>query len=97
MDAALADVPPHDFRVPDGVEIDKWPCGAHMCVDAFKPDQEPGSGSVGGLDEVSSAGDSGGRVSMMDAVPGDTQNGAPAPPPPQGAGTGVDSGVGGLY
>jgi penicillin-binding protein 1A len=97
MDAALENVPAHDFRVPDDVEIDKWGCGAHMCEDAFKPDQEPGNGSVGGLDAVSSSSDGGGRVSMMDSVSGDNQTGQAPPPPAQGSGTGVDSGVGGLY
>jgi hypothetical protein len=63
-----------------------------MCDDAFKPDQEPGASYVGGLDN-----DRGntGIVSTVDAV-----SGSPVPPPsdpPRGSGTGVDSGVGGLY
>jgi penicillin-binding protein 1A len=94
MDAALKDTPPHDFRAPDGVTIDRWGCGPHDCVDAFKPDQTPGDGGVGGADAV---GGSTGAVSMMDAVPGGQADGPPPPPPAQGAGTGVDSGVGGLY
>jgi penicillin-binding protein 1A len=95
MDAALKDVPPHDFRVPDGVTVDRWSCGAHDCVDAFKPDQTPGDGGVGGTDAPGGGGT--GAVSMMDAVPGGQPDGAAPAPPAQGAGTGVDSGVGGLY
>ena len=93
MDAALKGVPPHDFRVPDGVTLDRWSCGAHTCVDAFKPDQTPGDGGVGGADATGSTG----AVSMMDAVPSSQPDGAAPSPPPQGSGTGVDSGVGGLY
>jgi penicillin-binding protein 1A len=91
MDQALKDTPAHDFRVPDGVTIDRWGCGSHDCVDAFKPDQTPGDGGVGGAD---AAGPTAGNVSMMDAVPAGQADGAA---PPQGSGTGVDSGVGGLY
>jgi penicillin-binding protein 1A len=94
MDAALKAVPPHDFRVPDGVTVDSWPCGAHACIDAFKPDETPGDGGVGGEDAL---GGSSGAVSMMDAVSGGQSDAASPPPPAQGAGTGVDSGVGGLY
>ena len=96
MDAALQDVPPHDFRVPDGVEIDRWGCGVHECIDAFKPDQTPGDGGVGGADAPDSHDPGTGTVSMMDAVPAGQGDGPPSPPA-QGAGTGVDSGVGGLY
>jgi penicillin-binding protein 1A len=91
MQAALRDMPPHDFRVPPGVTVASWGCGPHMCEDAFKPDQEPGAAGVGGLDAV---GDSG-AVHAVDAV-----SGAPAAvpaDPSRGSGTGVDSGVGGLY
>jgi penicillin-binding protein 1A len=50
MKAALGDTPPLDFRVPDGVTVDSWPCGPHDCIDAFKPDQEPGAAGVAGMD-----------------------------------------------
>ena len=92
MQAALANTPPHDFRVPEGVNLASWACGPHMCDDAFKPNQEPGASYVGGLD--SDRGNAG-VISSVDAV-----SGAPVPPPsdpPRGSGTGVDSGVGGLY
>jgi penicillin-binding protein 1A len=92
MDMALKDTPAHDFRVPDGVTVDSWSCGSHDCVDAFKPDQTPGDGGVGGTDGPAPAS---GSVSMMDAVPGGGQ--AESAAPAQGSGTGVDSGVGGLY
>jgi penicillin-binding protein 1A len=93
MDLALKDTAAHDFRVPDGVTIDSWGCGSHDCVDAFKPDQIPGDGGVGGAD---APGQAAGSVSMMDAVPG-AQPDSAAAAPAQGSGTGVDSGVGGLY
>jgi len=92
MQNALANTPPHDFRAPAGVNLASWACGPHMCDDAFKPDQEPGASYVGGLD--SDRGNTG-AISSVDAV-----SGAPVPPPsdpPRGSGTGVDSGVGGLY
>jgi len=89
MQAALKDTPSHDFRVPDGVTLANWGCGPHECVDAFKPDQEPGAGGVGGADEA-------GTASATAAA--DTTEAPSAPPPsPRGSGTGVDSGVGGLY
>jgi penicillin-binding protein 1A len=113
MKAALADTPRHDFRVPEGVTVDAWNCGGYDCIDAFKPDQEPGSGGVGGADDPGAGG--GGGVTMLDATApaqgeaaatqaaGSQAGGvqanaaAPASPPSRGAGTGVDSGVGGLY
>jgi penicillin-binding protein 1A len=88
MQAALKDTPAHDFRVPDGVTLASWGCGPHECVDAFKPDQEPGAGGVGGADDP-------GAVSATAAA--DSTQAPSAPPPPRGSGTGVDSGVGGLY
>jgi penicillin-binding protein 1A len=94
MDAALAHIPGHDFRVPDGVTLNRWGCGAHDCIDAFKPDQNPGDAGVGGADAPS--GD--GAVSMMDSVPSGQSDQAASPTAGQmGTGTGVDSGVGGLY
>jgi penicillin-binding protein 1A len=98
MDAALKDVPAHDFRVPDGVEVDRWGCGAHDCVDAFKPDQTPGDGGVGGADGPGTR-EASGPVSMMDAVPAGQGDGqaAAAAAPSQGTGTGVAGGGGGLY
>ena len=99
MQAALQDTPAHDFRIPEGVRIASWGCGPHMCEDAFKPDQEPGAGGVGGLDEASGAGGAGGgdggTVHSIDALTG--QPAAAHADPPRGTGTGVDSGVGGLY
>ena len=101
MHAALETVPPHDFRVPDGVTVDSWDCGAYSCIDAFKPDQVPGAGGVGGADSVSATGGSAetGAVTLLDATPAAQTAGSAsaAAPPPRGAGTGVDSGVGGLY
>jgi penicillin-binding protein 1A len=97
MQAALATTPPHDFRVPDGVTINSWPCGPHACIDAFKPDQEPGAGGVGGADDVSSSSSSDGAVTMMDAVPAAPASSSQPVAPSRGSGTGVDSGVGGLY
>jgi len=92
MQAALANTPIHDFRVPPGVTVASWGCGPHMCEDAFKPDQEPGAAGVGGLD---AAGGDTGVVHSVDAVAG--APGSPPADPPRGTGTGVDSGVGGLY
>jgi penicillin-binding protein 1A len=82
-----------DFRVPDGVTLDQWDCGNHQCVDAFKPGQVPGAAGVDGRTDDVMASDS--AVQMVPADP-DT------PPAMAGAvkgpsGTGVDSGVGGLY
>jgi penicillin-binding protein 1A len=102
MKAALTDTPAHDFRVPEGVTVDAWDCGGYSCVDAFKPDQQPGAAGIGGSGNGNSFSEDTpetGAVSMMDAT-STTQTaagtGAPAPPP-RGTGTGVDSGVGGLY
>jgi penicillin-binding protein 1A len=98
MQQALHDRPALDFRVPDGVTLDSWGCGTHMCVDAFKPDQIPGSAGLGprAEDVVATTGD----VQMVDPDP-DAPAGAPAGPTAMPAkpasGTGVDSGVGGLY
>jgi penicillin-binding protein 1A len=94
MTAALAGVPAHDFRAPPGVTIDRWPCGPHECVDAFKPDQEPGAGAVAMLPGETE------NQNVPVAETGDGTGAAAAtapPPPPRGSGTGVDSGVGGLY
>ena len=96
MSDALRDRPVLDFRMPDGLTLASWGCGRHECVDAFRPDQVPGSGALSGgphrdpVDTVSV--DS--QVQMVDPDPD-----APAPPPPPkpSSATGVDSGVGGLY
>jgi penicillin-binding protein 1A len=82
-----------DFRVPDGVTLDQWACGTHECVDAFKPGQVPGASGVDGQTDDVVASDS--AVQMVDPDPD-------APPVAAGvskgaSGTGVDSGVGGLY
>ncbi len=91
MVQALAGRPKLDFRVPEGVSLHAWGCGRHECVDAFKPGQEPGADTGGGGGgEVADKTDDG--VQLLDADPD-----APKPPPKQTAGTGVDSGVGGLY
>ena len=89
MQAALKDIAPHDFRIPDGVTIAHWNCGPHVCEDAFKPDQEPGAAGVGGLD---STGTDNGAVHSVDALSGQP---ASAPTPP--GGTSVDTNLGGLY
>ncbi len=94
MQAALQDRPVLDFRVPDGVTLARWGCGRHECIDAFRPDQVPGSGGAGGgeragIEDTASA-DTG--VQMVPADPD-----SPPPPPHPTTGTGVDSGVGGLY
>jgi len=93
MKAALRDRPVLDFRLPDGVSLARWGCGRHECVDAFKPDQVPGSGN--------NAGDARGSVDTVSAeAPVLMVNPDPdAPPtaPKSATGTGVDSGVGGLY
>ena len=88
--AAEGDKPALDFPQPPGVELYRWGCGPHDCVDAFKPDQEPGAGGV--AMNVSDNGQT--NIQMFDPDAGDAQ---PHPAPGQGAGTGVDSGVGGLY
>jgi penicillin-binding protein 1A len=88
MAAALKDTEPHDFPVPAGVSVVSWGCGPHDCIDAFKPDQEPGAGGVGGADDPGVTGAT---------AAADTTQAPSVPPPPKGSGTGVDSGVGGLY
>jgi penicillin-binding protein 1A len=97
MAAALKDRPRLDFRIPDGVTLYRWSAGSHDVVDAFKPGQEPG-GSSG--TEVSD-----GSVQMIDPLTGEPvagqgsgSGGVPgAPAKPASTGTGVDSGMGGLY
>ncbi len=93
MVAALDDKPVLDFRVPDGVTLARWGCGRHECIDAFKPDQVPGSGGVGGGGETASVSTVAAEspVEMVNPDPD-----AP-PPPPSPAGAGADPGVGGLY
>ena len=96
MSAALRDRPVLDFRVPDGVTLASWGCGRHECVDAFKPDQQPGAGGIGGGTRrepaETVAADS--EVQMVNPDP-DAPANPPAPKP--SSGDGVDSGVGGLY
>ncbi len=97
--SALGDSPVLQFRPPEGVTIASWPCGAHDCVDAFKPGQIPGAAGIGPSAENSDA--AGPSVQMLDAASGDpnggTQPAVPGAQPPPPPGTGVDSGVGGLY
>jgi penicillin-binding protein 1A len=91
MQEALGDRPALDFRVPDGVVLAQWGCGSHLCIDAFKPDQVPGSAGVGARSDVAAAD---GDVQMVDPDPdAATANATPKP----ASGTGVDTGVGGLY
>ena len=93
MLAALADRPTLDFRAPDGVTLASWGCGRHDCIDAFKPDQVPGAGGIGGEERASvSTVSSDSPVEMVNPDPD-----APPPAPKPQTGTGVDSGVGGLY
>jgi penicillin-binding protein 1A len=88
MASAEAGQAPLDFPVPSGVSLFSWGCSAYECVDAFKPDQEPGAGGV----TVSDNGDPGSNIQIFD-----TDAEAAHPAPATGSGTGVDSGVGGLY
>ncbi len=84
MAVALKDRPNLTFRVPDGVKLVTW---APNITDAFKPDQVPGySGpTIGGGGEGGGGPDDGGGGSAGVAVSSG------------GTGTGVDSGMGGLY
>ncbi len=97
MSSVLHGRPVLDFRMPDGLTLASWGCGRHECVDAFRPDQIPGSGAVGGessrrdpLTTVSA--DS--NVQMVSPDSDVLETPPPLKPP---AGTGVDSDVGGLY
>ena len=93
MAEVLRSRPVLDFRVPDGVSLAQWGCGTHVCVDAFKPDQVPGSAGVNaGTQDILTTD---GNVQMVDPDP-DMPPGT-APPPKPASGTGVDTGVGGLY
>jgi penicillin-binding protein 1A len=89
------DKPALDFPQPPGVELYRWGCSAHECIDAFKPDQVPGAAGVAGEDA-----DPGSNIQVFDADSGDMQGDQSqhaSAPPGAAAGTGVDSGVGGLY
>ncbi len=77
MTAAMRGRPSLEFRVPDGVTLQRWSSGSGSVVDAFKPGQVPGV-SAGGGEAVAASG-------------GNAVRGAAA------TGTGVDSGMGGLY
>jgi penicillin-binding protein 1A len=88
MAAAEAGHPALDFPVPPGVSLFSWGCSAYECVDAFKPDQEPGAAGVALNDNA----DPGSNIQIFD-----TDAEAAHPAPATGSGTGVDSGVGGLY
>jgi penicillin-binding protein 1A len=97
MAAVLHDRPVLDFRVPDGVTLANWGCGRHECIDAFKPEQIPGAAGAGGgprRDDIDTAATDS-TVQMVNPDPDAPE----APPPAQkpATGTGVDSGVGGLY
>jgi penicillin-binding protein 1A len=94
MTEALRSRPALDFRVPDGVALAQWGCGTHVCVDAFKPDQVPGSGGVGtGTQDILAT--DGGDVQLVNPDP-DAPSGTGSAPKPA-SGVGVDTGVGGLY
>jgi penicillin-binding protein 1A len=101
MSAALHDRPKLEFRVPEGVSLESWACGPHECIDAFKPDQVPGAGGWPGDPLATASSDSGGQpgvesgVQMVNPDPDSAAGIAAAPKP--ATGTGVDSGVGGLY
>lgn len=99
MQAALQDRPALPFRAPDGVTVASWPCGPHMCVDAFKPGQVPGASGVGGgVARNDDTGGGSGDVQLLDAQSGDPNGSVQAlPHAPAQSGTGIDSGVGGLY
>jgi penicillin-binding protein 1A len=95
--AALRDDPPLPFRVPDGVTVASWDCGPHSCVDAFKPGQVPGSASVAAAGRDADSAGGIGDVKLLDAQSGDPAGSTQPASPPAQSGTGVDSGVGGLY
>jgi penicillin-binding protein 1A len=84
MEIALKNRPVLPFRVPDGVKLATW---SGNTIDAFKPDQVPGASgpTIGGGD----GGGGGGGGSGGDAG-GVTASSS-------GTGTGLDSGMGGLY
>jgi penicillin-binding protein 1A len=95
MTAALHARPVLDFREPDGVSLDSWACGSHTCVDAFKPDQVPGAAGLpnDGTPTATAVADQG--VQMVNPDPDASSGALPTTKPAPG--TGVDSGVGGLY
>lgn len=83
MQAALADRPNLTFHVPDGMKLATW---APNTTDAFKPGQTPGASgpTIGGGDGGGGGSDDGG-------------GGAGGVTASSGTGTGLDSGMGGLY
>jgi penicillin-binding protein 1A len=83
MAVALKDRPNLTFRVPEGVTLATW---TGNTFDAFKPDQVPGASgpTIGG------GGGGGGGGDDSNAVGGVTASSG-------GTGTGLDSGMGGLY
>jgi penicillin-binding protein 1A len=93
MEQAMHGQPVLDFRAPDGVTLDQWDCGTHQCVDAFKAGQVPGSADIGARADDVVVSDS--AVQMV--APDPDEPPAPAGVSKAAAGTGVDSGVGGLY
>ncbi len=83
MQAALQGRPDLSFHAPDGVTVASWGGGA---VDAFKPGQVPGaSGPTIGGGDAPATDTSGVTASSAPSTVG------------TGTGTGVDSGLGGLY
>ncbi len=95
--SALGDSPALPFRVPDGVTIASWDCGPHECNDAFKPDQVPGASGVASVARNDEGGGGSGEVKLLDAQSGDPAGTTQPASAPSQSGTGVDSGVGGLY
>jgi len=93
MTEALRERKVLDFPMPEGVTLAHWACGTHDCVDAFKPDQVPGSAGIG--DQITNVAGGDGDVQMVTPDPNADPSTQPAAKP--SAGTGVDSGVGGLY
>ncbi len=83
MQVALKDRPNLPFRVPDGLTMATW---TGNVTDAFKPGQVPGQSgpTIGGGGEGGGGEGGGGGGGGVTASSG-------------GTGTGVDSGVGGLY
>lgn len=82
MKVALQNRPKLSFPVPPGVTMSSWDSGFGTITDAFKTGQSPGASQPLGT------------AATGEAVPAPDASAAPAPAP---GGSGVDSGLGGLY